>query len=161
MMMNFEDILSQWEQQQRYKSAKDRDVERKKSAEVKAAPMDDWLEMYPPDRKLAERKEIPDRIIIHTRKKELARMDPQDTLDLHGWTGQEALSELEYFLKKSKRKGLNKVMVVHGKGLHSPGGASVLRPIVKNYLEKSPLVRDYGRAKLNSGGGGATWILLR
>jgi DNA-nicking Smr family endonuclease len=158
--MKFDEILSQWDKQQRYRkgdSIKKSSVEDKKTDKK----MDDWLEMYPPDRKMGERKEIPDRIIIHTRKKEISRMEPQDSLDLHGWSGREAIMELEGFLKRSKRKGLHKVMVVHGKGLHSPGGNSILRPLVKQYLEKSPLVRDYGRAKSHSGGGGATWILIR
>lgn len=158
--MKFDEILSQWDKQQHYRKGeniKKTPAENRRSDEK----MDDWLEMYPPDRKMGERKEIPDRIIIHTRKKEISRMDPQDSLDLHGWTGREAIMELEGFLKRSKRKGFHKVMVVHGKGLHSPGGNSVLRPLVKQYLEKSPLVRDYGRAKSHSGGGGATWILIR
>lgn len=158
--MKFDEILSQWDKQQRYR--KEGSIQKSPSLEKKTnEKMDDWLEMYPPDRKMGERKEVPDRIIIHTRKKEISRMEPQDSLDLHGWTGREAIRELEGFLKRSKMKGLNKVMVVHGKGLHSPGGNSVLRPLVKQYLEKSPLVRDYGRAKGQSGGGGATWILLR
>ena len=158
--MKFDEILSQWDKQQRYR--KEENLKKPSSPAKKVEEkMDDWLEMYPPDRKMGERKEIPDRIIIHTRKKEISRMEPQDSLDLHGWTGREAIMELEGFLKRSKRKGFHKVMVVHGKGLHSPGGNSVLRPLVKQYLEKSPLVRDYGRAKSHSGGGGATWILIR
>ncbi|MDC7241617.1 MAG: Smr/MutS family protein [Spirochaetales bacterium] len=160
--MKFDEILSQWDKHQRYRKAEDlKKSPGKQSQGRDPDEMKDWLEMYPPDRKMGERKEVPDRIITHTRKKELNRMDPQDSLDLHGWTGNEAVRELENFLKRSKRRGLKKVMVVHGKGLHSPGGNSVLRPLVKQYLEKSPLVRDYGRAKSHSGGSGATWILLR
>lgn len=158
--MKFDDILSQWDKQQRYR--KEESLKKPSQGNAKSEKkMEDWLEMYPPDRTMGDRKEIPDRIIIHTRKKQLTRMEPQDSLDLHGWTGKEAIRELENFLKRSKRKGLHKVIVVHGKGLHSPGGNSVLRPLVKQYLEKSPLVRDYGRAKSHSGGGGATWILIR
>ncbi len=157
--MKFDDILSQWDKQQRYRKAED--LKKAPPSRNDSDDMKDWLEMYPPDRKMKDRKEIPDRIITHTRKKELNRMDPQESLDLHGWTGNEAVRELENFLKRSKRRGLKKVIVVHGKGLHSPGGNSVLRPLVKQYLEKSPLVRDYGRAKSHSGGSGATWILLR
>lgn len=162
--MKFEDILSQWEEQQKTKSRKERDAAGNAAAEErkrKEKAMDDWLEMYPPDRGMKERKEKPDRIIIHTRKKELSRMEPQDTLDLHGWKGHDALEELDRFLRTSKRRGLKKVMVIHGKGLHSPGGESVLRPLVKKHLEHSPLVRSFGPAKGRAGGGGASWILLR
>ncbi|MDC7234521.1 MAG: Smr/MutS family protein [Spirochaetales bacterium] len=172
--MKFDEIFSQWEKEQRFKPEKKNSSHshgnprgrtpsenRDCSGDRDSPEMKDWLEMYPPDRKMAQRKETPDRIIIHTRKKELSRMDPQDSLDLHGWNGKEAIRELEAFLKKSKRRGLKKVIVIHGKGLHSPGGTSVLRPLVKQYLEQSSLVRDYGRAKSHSGGGGATWILIR
>ena len=156
--MNFDEILSQWEKKNKSRR-KEESTEKKKDDSPEK--MDSWLELYPPDRKMAERKEKPDRIITHTRKKQLNRMEPQATLDLHGWKGEEALKELDSFLKKSKHRGLKKVMIVHGKGLHSPGGESVLRPLVKQYLEESPIVRDYGRAPAQSGGSGATWILLR
>lgn len=166
--MSFDDILSQWEEQKR----KERQQSQKESTQKKSPgessrkgekgiSMDSLLEQYPPDRQMGERKERPDRIITHTRKKMLNRMEPQDTLDLHGWSGLEALKELESFLKMSKRRGLKKVLIIHGKGIHSPGGESVLRPLVKQYLEKSSLVRDFGRATGQSGGSGATWILLR
>ena len=160
--MSFEDILARWEDQKRKEAIKQADQKKKKKAEKNPeVSMDSLLEMYPPDRQMAERKEIPDRIITHTRKKMLNRMEPQDTLDLHGWNGQEALNELDLFLRKCKKRGLKKVLIVHGKGLHSPGGESVLRPLVKKHLEKSSLVRDFGRASGQSGGSGATWILLR
>ena len=132
--MRFEDILAQWEKQEKTKSRREREAQKQAAAAEKTRKekaMDDWLEMYPPDRGMKDSKEKPDRVIIHTRKKELSRMEPQDTLDLHGWKGKDALEELDRFLKSSKRRGLKKVMVIHGKGLHSPGGESVLRPLVK------------------------------
>ena len=162
--MNFKDILSEWEEQDRKCTRKEKEAQssvKKSNKETGTFSMDSLLELYPPDRKMGERKETPDRIITHTRKKQINRMEPQDTLDLHGWSGSEALKELVFFLKKSKRRGLKKVLIVHGKGIHSPGGESVLRPLVKDYLEKSPLVRAFGRAPGQSGGSGATWIVLR
>ena len=163
-LLKFEDILSQWEEQEKTKSRKEKEAALKTSSDEKKRKdkaMDDWLEMYPPDRAMKDRKEKPDRIITHTRKKELARMEPQDILDLHGWTGQDALNELDLFLRSAKRRGLKKVMVIHGKGLHSPGGESVLRPLVKKHLEHSPLVRSFSPAKGRAGGGGASLIFLR
>ena len=160
--MSFEDILSRWEGQKRKQALKGASPEEQEETEPDGEEsMDSWLEMYPPGRGMAEKKETPDRIITHTRKKMLNRMEPQETLDLHGWNGQEALKELELFLRKCKRRGLKKVMIIHGKGIHSPGGESVLRPLVKQYLHQSSLVRDFGRASGASGGSGATWILLR
>ena len=162
--MNFKDILSEWEEQDRKSTRKEKEAQssmNKTNKDYGTISMDSLLELYPPDRKMGERKEKPDRIITHTRKKQINRMEPQDTLDLHGWSGSEALKELDFFLKKSKRRGLKKVLIVHGKGIHSPGGESVLRPLVKDYLEKSSLVRAFGRAPGQSGGSGATWIVLR
>ncbi len=158
MAVSFEKILRQWERQQKFQS----DEKRNQPGSRKNSPsMDDLLEMYPPDRNMQHWKEEQDRIIIHTEKKRLARMEPQDSLDLHGLTSREAIEELQKFLESSRRRGLKKVLVVHGRGLHSPEGRSVLRPLVKNYLEESPLVRDFGKAKGEIGGGGASWILIR
>ncbi len=158
--MSFDKILHQWEKQQQEKR-------RKAKASVQNGPrrkspsMDEWLDMYPPDRNMQYRKETPDRVIIHTEKKRLARMEAQDSIDLHGMTGKEAMKELKGFLESAKRRGYEKVLVVHGRGLHSPGGRSVLRPLVKAFLEKSPLVKSFGNAKGTLGGRGASWILLR
>ncbi len=162
--MSFRDILSEWEEQNKKRTSRKKDARssvKKNSEDLGSFSMNTLLEQYPPDRQMGERKEKPDRLIIHTRKKQINRMEPQDTLDLHGWSGSEALKELDFFLKKSKRRGLKKVLIVHGKGIHSPGGESVLRPLVKDYLEKSSLVRAFGRASGQSGGSGATWIVLR
>ncbi len=155
--MNFGKILRQWEKQQQYRTQEKKEP----GSQRKTPSMDEWLDLYPPDRNMQHRKEEEDRIIIHTEKKRLARMEVQDSLDLHGMTGREAIQELKAFLESSKRKGYEKVLVVHGRGLHSPEGRSILRPLVKAFLEESPLVKSFGKAKGHLGGSGASWILLR
>src|SRR3954464_156262 len=45
----------------------------------------------------------------------------QRDLDLHGFTGDEAVAETGAFLAESRRRGLRCVRIVHGKGLRSVG----------------------------------------
>ena len=65
--------------------------------------------------------------------KQLKKMQVQAELDLHGFTSAEAEKILWKFLADSKGKGMIKVRVIHGKGLHSPEG-SVLSGVVDKVL---------------------------
>ncbi|MBC8022255.1 MAG: Smr/MutS family protein, partial [Burkholderiales bacterium] len=51
----------------------------------------------------------------------------QDDLDLHGFTGDEAVLETAAFLAGARRRGLRCVRIVHGKGLRSAGREPVLK----------------------------------
>lgn len=55
---------------------------------------------------------------------------PQEELDLHGKTSQEAVAETEEFIRKARYKGKRTVLVIVGKGLHSDG-----RPILPDVVE--------------------------
>ncbi len=59
---------------------------------------------------------------------------PQDRLDLHGCTGSEAELKTEHFLARARRNRLKTVLVITGKGLHSPEG-SVLKDVVEARLK--------------------------
>ncbi|MFA6465794.1 MAG: Smr/MutS family protein [Desulfurivibrionaceae bacterium] len=59
---------------------------------------------------------------------------PQDRLDLHGCTGAEAEIKTENFLTRSRRNRLKTVLVITGKGLHSPEG-SVLKDVIEARLK--------------------------
>ena len=72
----------------------------------------------------------------------------------------EVRAELSRFVGSMIRKGLRKGLVIHGKGNHSPDG-SVLAPIVREYLEKSKEIGEFGHAAGKDGGSGATWFALR
>lgn len=126
--------------------------------------MKEWLDLYPPDKKTIidksrkdTSKKPPPNVLGLKRVK---AMDIQETLDLHGSTAEDAETELLDFIKRCRKRGLRKVLVVHGKGLHSQQG-SVLRPLVKRILTESNLVLDFGRAKKNQGDSGATWFILK
>ncbi len=59
---------------------------------------------------------------------------PQDRIDLHGCTASEAETKTENFLARARRNHLKTVMVITGKGLHSPEG-SVLKDIIETRLK--------------------------
>ncbi|MFA7348030.1 MAG: Smr/MutS family protein [Desulfurivibrionaceae bacterium] len=59
---------------------------------------------------------------------------PQARLDLHGCTGSEAEIKTENFLARSRRNHLKTVLVITGKGLHSPEG-SVLKDVIEARLK--------------------------
>jgi DNA-nicking Smr family endonuclease len=150
--VNFGDILDKWEDEKRRGSQ-----DSGKKEEYRAL-MNGWL-----DEKGAPPKE--DDLHSEGRKsparKTLRRMAPQDSLDLHGYTVNEALAELEGYLKRCRRRGLRKVLIIHGKGNHSEDGESVLRREVRRYLRESPLCGECGIPQPALGGEGAVWVILR
>ncbi len=90
----------------------------------------------------------------------LRRMRPQAVLDLHGKTAAEADRLIADFLFSSSRSGLEKVLIVHGKGLHSTGGP-VMAEVARKALESNSLAGSFGPADRDQGGRGATWVRIR
>ena len=90
----------------------------------------------------------------------LKQLPPEDEIDLHGKTIQESEYLLTEFLKGAVVKSLRKVLIIHGKGNHSKGGA-VLSSWVKHFLEKSPICGETGNPDKRDGGSGATWVILK
>lgn len=91
---------------------------------------------------------------------EIAAMPVDAVLDLHGLTAAAALESLRDFFRTASDRGLDKVLVIHGKGLHSEEGP-VLGKTVRRFLETSPLAGRNGPADRRSGGSGAVWVLIR
>ncbi|WP_394836195.1 Smr/MutS family protein [Pendulispora rubella] len=86
------------------------------------------------------------------------------TLDLHGQRAGEAKSTLEAFLQTMRERGERCVLVVHGKGEHSPGGLGVLRGEIGAWLSQgssSTHVAAFASAHEEDGGTGAVYVLLR
>lgn len=90
----------------------------------------------------------------------LRSLKPQAELDLHGLTRREVLEKVDDFLKSSKTAGYKKVLIIHGKGNHSPSGPK-LSGIVKEYLQNSPLAGEIGTPARELGGSGALWVILK
>lgn len=85
----------------------------------------------------------------------------QDRLDLHGLNGDAARRLLQAFLHEAVQRGLRCVLVIHGKGLNSPGGEAVLRRLVRHWLMQRGEVLAWCDAPLRDGGSGAALVLFR
>jgi DNA-nicking Smr family endonuclease len=85
----------------------------------------------------------------------------QDTLDLHGLTGDEAVAETAVFLAACKREGMRCVRIVHGKGLRSPGREPVLKRRIRRLLTRRDEVLAFVEPRALHGGGGAVVVLLQ
>lgn len=84
----------------------------------------------------------------------------EDELDLHGLREDEARGRLIAFLDASVSRGLRKVLIIHGKGLHSKQ-APVLRRLVSETLDSYQHAGKRGPAEPKNGGTGAVWVILR
>ncbi|MGA7120446.1 MAG: Smr/MutS family protein [Polyangiaceae bacterium] len=85
-------------------------------------------------------------------------------LDLHGMRVQEARTELDHFLRTMRARGERCLLVVHGKGEHSPQGMGVLRGEMGAWLSQGPSsqhVAAFVTAREVDGGEGAVYVLLR
>ena len=85
----------------------------------------------------------------------------QDSLDLHGHSIDAARQLLQGFLFDAARQQLRCVLVIHGKGINSPGGEAVLRTLTRNWLTQHPKVLAFCAATPSVGGSGAVLILLK
>ena len=130
--MNFGDILDKWEA-----SSKSKIIDKDAAAEKKEA-----------QKNLA-------------RSSYVQKIKPQDTIDLHGMTQEEAWKALDIFVANSRRKGLQKVLIIHGKGLHSADSEGVLGSVVKKFIQYDSRLGASGNADRCHGGSGATWVVIR
>jgi DNA-nicking Smr family endonuclease len=88
----------------------------------------------------------------------------QAHIDLHGMTQSDAKAALTEFILDSVRKGRRAVLVVHGRGLRSPGGHPVLKHATAHWLSHGTIggyVLAFTTARMYDGGAGAVWVLLR
>jgi len=88
----------------------------------------------------------------------------QAHFDMHGMIQSAAKEALKEFIIASVRKGLRTVLVVHGRGLRSPGGHSVLKHASAGWLSHGAIgghVLAFTTARAADGGAGATYVLLK
>lgn len=148
--MDFKDILEQWES----------------SSEGKEAAGNGRFShiLREKEEGLHQKKTHKSRGGYRTGKASMGRlkgMRPQAEIDLHGLTGEEARSMVLDFLQESIDNRLQKVRIVHGRGLHSLDGKAVLKDVVTEVLQNSPYVRAYGNPPPVEGGSGAVWVILQ
>jgi len=85
-------------------------------------------------------------------------------LDLHGKRAEDARDALERFLKEKRARRDRVVLVIHGRGEHSPAGVGVLRGEIAAWLSQgraSQHVAAFATAQGEEGGEGALYVLLR
>jgi DNA-nicking Smr family endonuclease len=88
----------------------------------------------------------------------------QAHVDLHGLLKEEAKTELESFLAKSRQQGRRCVLVVHGRGLHSKDQVPVLKEALKRWMRTDRFARHvlaFSTARPHDGGAGAIYVLLK
>lgn len=81
------------------------------------------------------------------------------TIDLHGFTREEALIVLKTALTRAKGKNRT-LLVITGKGNNSEGGRGVIREAVLEYLarEGCAFIREFRFASSKNGGNGSIEI---
>jgi DNA-nicking Smr family endonuclease len=96
-----------------------------------------------------------------------------NSIDLHGFSLEQANQAIEKFIHKSYEKNVNKLIVVTGKGLHSQNekdpyvsiDLSILKYSVPEYILNNKslmrLINDIQEAKIEDGGSGAFYIYLK
>jgi len=159
--MDFGEILNQWEQGD-YKSGKEggntggASDDFQKQARKTVHPIDAWLRTN----KIIDKDALadPDQDSAAERRRRLRLKKPDDQIDIHGLTRDEAWTALGHFFMNSRDRGLEKVLIIHGKGNHSQDKA-VLKHCVRDFLEQCTFAGESGQGE--TGGSGSTWVLLK
>ena len=95
------------------------------------------------------------------------------SIDLHGYTLQQANKSIENFIIKSYQEKINKLIVVTGKGIHSQNekdpyvskDLSILKYSVPEFISNNKnlmkIIYEMKDAKIEDGGEGAFYIFLK
>ena len=95
------------------------------------------------------------------------------SIDLHGYTLEDANKSIESFIIKSYQNKINKLIVVTGKGIHSQNekdpyvskNLSILKYSVPEFISNNKnlmkIIYEMKDAKIEDGGGGAFYIFLK
>ena len=95
------------------------------------------------------------------------------SIDLHGYSLEEANNSIENFIVASYQENINKLIVVTGKGIHSQNekdpyvskDLSILKYSVPEFISNNKnlmkIIYEMKDAKIEDGGGGAFYILLK
>ena len=95
------------------------------------------------------------------------------TIDLHGYTLDEANKLIEDYINKAFLENVNKLIVVTGKGLHSKNDKDpyvskdlgILKysvpEFITNNINLMNMINEITDAKIEDGGGGAFYIFLK
>jgi len=123
----------------------------------------DWENFLSNNEKLPNKDiKIDKKIIFKTR-----------SIDLHGYSLEEANKLIEDFINKSYQEKINKLIVVTGKGIHSQNEKdpyvskelSILKHSVPEFISQNKnlinIIREIKEASIEDGGSGAFYIYLK
>ena len=114
-------------------------------------------------------EKLPNKDFIQNKKENLKVR----SIDLHGYTLDEANKTLEYFINKAFSENINKLIIVTGKGLHSKNekdpyiskDLGILKYSVPEFINNNAslmkMINEITDAKIEDGGGGAFYIFLK
>lgn len=130
-----------------------------KTGASKVNPMTEWLRRYGVVDKDAVKEEARRQEAMEDRSVLLA-LPYEATIDLHGLTSEEAYNRLDSFVAECRKRGLRKILIIHGKGNHSETGP-VLSGLVRSFIERDWRLGESGHPDKYDGGKGATWVIIR
>tara|TARA_Y100000996_G_scaffold414043_1_gene403843 strand:+ start:598 stop:1017 length:420 start_codon:yes stop_codon:yes gene_type:complete len=114
-----------------------------------------------------------EKLIDKDYKKKNNKIDLTRSIDLHGYTLEEANKTIEKFINKCFSEQVNKIIVVTGKGIHSNNeknpyvskDLSILKYSVPEFISNSKklmeIIYDIQDAKIEDGGSGAFYLYLK
>ena len=123
----------------------------------------DWENFLQNNEKLSDKEEK-----FKTKKRINSR-----TFDFHGYSLDEANQKIEVLIGEAYRDGVNKLIIVTGKGLHSENSKDPYKSIdlgilknslpefVKNNNNLLKMINSIGEANIEDGGSGAFYIFLK
>ena len=123
----------------------------------------DWQEF------ISNKEKLPDKDINHPIKS----IFKIRSIDLHGFSLEQANKTIEDFIYQSYREKINKIIVVTGKGLHSQNekdpyvskDLSTLKYSIPDFITNNKglmnIINEIQDAKVEDGGSGAFYIFLK
>ena len=118
---------------------------------------------------LSDDASLPNKDDVNTKKK----IHKTKTLDLHGYSLSEANKKINDIIYDSYSKGINKLIIITGKGLHSQNekdpyvsrDLSILKysvpEYIKNNKELMTMISQIQDANIEDGGSGAFYVFLK
>ena len=114
-------------------------------------------------------EKLPNKDFKHQKKKDLKVR----SIDLHGYTLDDANKTIENFINNAFSENVNKLIIVTGKGLHSENekdpyvskDLGILKYSVPEFITNNAslmnMINEITDAKIEDGGGGAFYIFLK
>ena len=114
-------------------------------------------------------EKLPNKDFKHQKNKNLKVR----SIDLHGYTLDEANKTIEDFINKAFFENINKLIIVTGKGLHSENekdpyvskDLGILKYSIPEFITNNAslmnMINEITDAKIEDGGGGAFYIFLK